>query len=256
MGIPSFSLEGKIAIITGGRRGIGKAIALAFAEAGADIAVCDLVVSGELETVVDQIQRLGRRCLAMQADTTQKTDVDKLVQRVTNEFGGIDILVNNAAINILVPLLDTSEDDWDKVINVDLKGYYLCSQAISKGFIERKKGSIVNIASRLAFQANPSVAQGAYCVAKAGIVMLTRVLCRELGRYNIRVNAIAPGLVKTEMSRGIWDAPGVLTQVEASVPLGRLAVAEDMVGAALFLVSDASSYITGHTILVDGGASA
>jgi NAD(P)-dependent dehydrogenase (short-subunit alcohol dehydrogenase family) len=256
MGIPSFSLEGKIAIITGGRRGIGKAIALAFAEAGADVAVCDLVVTGELETVVDEIQRLGRRCLAMQADTTQKTDVDKLVQRVTNEFGGIDILVNNAAINILVPLLETSEDDWEKVINVDLKGYYLCSQAISKSLIERKKGSIVNMASRLAFQGNPGVAQGAYCVAKAGVVMLTRVLSRELGRYNIRVNAIAPGLVKTEMSRDIWDAPGALTQAEASVPLGRLAVAEDMVGAALFLVSDASSYITGHTILVDGGASA
>ena len=162
--------------------------------------------------------------------------------------------MNNAAINILIPLLDTSEDDWDKVIDIDLKGYYLCSQAAGKWMVERKRGSIINIASRLAFQANPSVWQSAYCIAKAGVVMLTRVLARELASHNIRVNAIAPGLVKTEMSRGIWSDPKVLERFEASVPLGRLAVPDDFTGTALFLASGASSYITGHTILVDGGA--
>lgn len=203
--------------------------------------------------MADEIKGLGRRSLAIRTDTTRKSDVDNLAQRVMDELGGIDILVNNAAINILLPLLDTSEDDWDKVINVNLKGYYLCSQAIGKKMVDRKRGSIINMASRLAFQANPGIWQSAYCIAKAGVVMLTRVLSRELASYNIRVNAIAPGLVKTEMSHDIWGAPGTLEKLEASVPLGRLAVPDDITGAALFLASGASSYITGHTILVDGG---
>ncbi|MBA7655931.1 3-oxoacyl-[acyl-carrier-protein] reductase FabG [subsurface metagenome] len=148
MSIPSFSLEGKVAIVTGGRRGIGKAIALAFAEAGADVAVCDLVVEdGELEAVAEEIRRLGRRSLAVQADITRKTDVDNLVKGVAEGLGAIDILVNNAAIISWVPLLETPEDDWDRIIDTDLKGYYLCSQAVGKGMVERKKGNIISIAS-------------------------------------------------------------------------------------------------------------
>ena len=255
-GIPDFSLKGKVAIVTGGKRGIGKAIALAFAEAGADVAVCGRVVEdGLLGDAAEEIRKLGRRSLAIQADITKKADVDNLVQRVTDEFGGIDILVNNAAIDVRAPILELGEDDWDKVIDTNLKGYYLCSQAVVKRMVERKKGNIISMASQLAFRAWANM--GAYCITKAGVVMLTRVLARELGSYGIRANAIAPSTVTTELGRPTWSNPEALKRVKSTIPLGeRLAEPSDIVGAALFLASDASSYITGHTILVDAGTNA
>ena len=256
MTIPNFSLEGKVAIITGSRRGIGKAIALTFAEAGADVVVCDWVVEdGLLGVVAEEIRELGRRSLAIQADIAKKADVDSLVQRVMDEFSGIDILVNNAAIDIRVPLLELGEDDWDKVIDINLKGYYLCSQAVGRRMVERKKGNIISMASQLAFRAWANM--GAYCITKAGVVMLTRVLARELGSYGIRANAIAPSTAKTELGRPTWSDPEALNRVVSTIPLGgRLAEPSDIVGVALFLASDASSYITGHTILVDAGTNA
>jgi len=255
MGIPGFSLEGKVAIVTGGRRGIGRAIALAFAEAGADIVVCDRVVEdGEMEAVAEEIRRLGRRSLAVQADITQKSDVDNLVRRVVDEFSAVDILVNSAAMNIRAPLLELREDGWDRIINTDLKGYYLCSQVVGKRMVDQKRGNIINMASTAAMKAAPEM--GAYCIAKAGVVMLTRVLALELAKYNIRVNAIAPSIVKTKFSQPLWSDPDTLKQIEAEIPLGRLAETGDIIGSALFLASDASSYITGHTIIVDGGLNA
>jgi len=255
VGVAGFSLEGKVAIVTGGRRGIGRAIALAFAEAGADIVVCDRVVEdGELEAVAEEIRRLGRRSLAIQADITRKGDMDNLVQRVVAEFSAVDILVNSAAMNIRAPLLELREDGWDRIINTDLKGYYLCSQAVAGRMVEQKRGNIINMASTAAMKAAPEM--GAYCIAKAGVVMLTRVLALELARYNIRVNAIAPSMVKTKFSQPLWSDPKTLKQIEAELPLGRLAETGDIIGSALFLASDASSYITGHTIIVDGGLNA
>ena len=252
MSIPSLSLEGKVAIVTGGKRGIGKAIALAFAEAGADVVVCSRrVKDGELTAVADEIQRLGRRSLAVQADITKKTDIDNLVQKVMDEFGVIDVLVNNAAMNIMAPLLELREDGWDKVMNTDLKGYYLCSQVVGKIMAAQKTGNIINMASRGGLKASQNV--GAYCIAKAGVVMLTRVLALELASYNIRVNAIAPGTVKTKFSEPFWKDPEMLKRSEAEIPLGYIPETSDIVGSALFLASDASSYITGHTIVVDGG---
>lgn len=253
MFIPNFSLQGRVAIVTGSRRGIGKAVALTFATAGADVIVCDRVVEdGLLTTAAEEIQRLGRHSLAVQTDVAKKGDVDNLVHRVMDEFGGIDILVNNAAINIRVPLLELGEDDWDKVIDINLKGYYLCSQAVGKRMVERKKGSIINIASTAAFRGFANM--GAYCVAKAGVVMLTRVLARELYSYGIRVNAIAPGLVQTELSRPSWSDPETVKRIQSTMPPGApLAQPGDIVGSALFLASEASNYITGHTILVDCG---
>ena len=255
MGSPSFSLLGKVAIITGGRRGIGKAIALALAEAGADIALCDRVIDdSELNSVADEVKRLGRRSLAVQADISNKADIDNLVQKVTSEFNSIDILVNSAAMNIRAPLLELREDGWDKVINTDLKGYYLCSQAVGKTMADQKRGNIINITSTAALKADTGM--GAYCIAKAGVVMLTRVLALELAQYNIRVNAIAPYLVKTKFSQPLWGEPETLRQLEAEIPLGRLAEPSDITGSVLFLASDASAYITGQTIIVDGGLSA
>ena len=230
MSIPDFSLKGKVAIVTGGKRGIGRAIALAFAEAGADVAICSRgVEDGELEA-----------------------DVDNLVQKVMEQFGTIDILVNNAGILIRAPLLDMPEEDWDKIFAVDLRGYFLCALAAGRVMVERRKGNIINISTQQAFKA-AMIELGAYGIAKAGVVMLTRVLARELGSYGIRANSIAPGLARTEFSRPTWGNPEVLKKIEASLPLGRIAEPDDFVGAALFLASDASSYVTGHTILMEGG---
>jgi NAD(P)-dependent dehydrogenase (short-subunit alcohol dehydrogenase family) len=248
----NFSLLGEVAIVTGGKRGIGREIALALAGAGADVAVCTRVVEdGGLEAVVEEIKRLGRRSLGIQADTSRKADVDNMVQKVMDQFGHIDILVNNAGALIKAGFLEMSEDVWDKHMEVNLKGYYLCSQAVAKRMVERKKGCIINIASDLAFKAVPGMS--AYCVSKAGIIMLTRALAHELGQYGIRVNAIAPGMIRTELSRPNWSDPDFLKFYETITPLGRVGELSDIAGAALLLASNASSYISGSTILVNGG---
>jgi len=255
MSIPNLSLKKKVALITGGRRGIGRAIALGFAEAGADVVICGWTDGGDgLQAVASDIRQLGQRCLTIQADVSRESDVDNLIQKVVNEFSFVDILVNNAAASVKMPLLELSEDEWDKDINVNLKGYYLCSKAVAPIMMERKRGNIINIASQMAFKSAPNY--GAYCIAKAGVVMLTRQLARDLASYNIRVNAIAPASVKTEFTSINWHDAETLNQYEATVPLGYMADPSDMIGPALFLASDASRYVTGHTILVDGGINA
>ena len=249
----SYSLSGKVAVVTGGRRGIGKAIALALAGAGADIALGDRTVDdGQLEAAAAEVKKLGRRSMAVKADITSKAEVDSFVQKVADELGAVDILVNNAAMNIRAPLLELGEDGWDRVINTDLKGCYLCAQAAGRIMVEQRRGNIINIASTAALKAAPQM--GAYCIAKAGVVMLTKVLAVELGQYNIRVNAVAPYIVKTKFSQPLWSEPEALKQIEAEIPVGRLAETGDIVGAVLFLAADASSYITGQTIIVDGGS--
>ena len=249
---PDFSFQSKVGIVTGSRQGIGKAIALALAGAGADVVVSDQTVAdGQLDAVAEEIQKLGQRTLAIQADISRKTDVDNLVQKVLTEFGAIDILVNNAGIIIRTPLMDTPEEDWDKVIDTDLKGYYLCAQAAGRHMMTRNNGVIVNIASSLAMKVQKNT--GAYCIAKAGVIMLTRVLAVELGSYNIRVNAIAPGIVETEFSKSLWGNPEIRKQHNTITPLGCFAQPEDIVGTVLFLASDFSSHITGQTVLIDGG---
>jgi NAD(P)-dependent dehydrogenase (short-subunit alcohol dehydrogenase family) len=251
MDVPNLVLEGEVAVVTGSKRGMGRDIALAMASAGADVAVCSRLVEGELEAVADEIAKLGRRSLALRVDISRKKEVDNLVDKVMDEFGAIDILVNNAGVQVKAPILDTSEEVWDNIIDTNLKGCFLCSQAVGRKMMERKKGTIINLSSDLAFKAFPEL--GAYCISKTGIVMLTRALARELGSHGIRVNSIAPGLVRTEMSRANWGNPEALAHVESLLPLGRIGETEDVVGVALFLASDASRYITGDTILLNGG---
>lgn len=250
MAIPEFSLEGKVAIVTGGSRGIGRSIALGFAEAGADVAVASRTVA-DLEKVAREIEALGRRALVIPANVSVKADVDNMVAKAIERFNTIDILVNNAAMNIMRPLVELREDGWDKVMNVCLKGYFLCSQAVAKVMIEKKSGNIVNIASTGAAKA--AVGLGAYGIAKAGVVMLTQLLAVELAHYNVRVNAIGPSLVRTGFSEPMWSNPDGLRALEATIPLGRIAEPEDIMSAALFLASDASGYVTGQTLYVDGG---
>ena len=250
MTTPNVSLKGKIAIVTGGGRGIGSAIALGFAQAGANVVVASRTPA-DLERVKSQIENLGRHALAVQTNIAVKAEVDNMVAKTLEKFGTIDILVNNAAINIMRNLVDLREDGWDKVMNVDLKGYFLCSQAAAKVMMEKKTGNIINIVSTGATKAAPGL--GAYSIAKAGVVMLTKLLAVELASYHIRVNAIGPYLVKTAFSQPMWSDPDALKALEASIPLGRIAEPQDIVSIALFLASDASSYITGQTIYADGG---
>jgi len=259
MGALSLSLENKVALVTGSRRGIGKAIALTFAEAGADVAVSDCVIDdGELKAVAEQITKLGQRALVIKADVSQKKDVENMVRSMMDKFGGVDILVNNAGIVLPVPVLEVTEvlevpdDNWNRMIDVNLKGCYLCSQAIGKIMVKQKQGNIVNIASVSGLHVANTL-NVVYNITKAGVIMLTRTLAKELAAYNIRANAIAPGGVRTDLLKPVWTNPEYLKRVEASIPMKRIAEPVEIANVALFLASDTSSYITGQVIPVDGG---
>jgi len=273
--IHGLSLEGKVAIVTGaaGERGTGRAIALAFAEAGADVAVCDKVVDvydRNLGARVEEIKKLGRRSVAIQVDITKKTDTENMVQKAESELGPVDILVNNAGIYIGGTVLEMDEEAWDSVMAVNLKGTFLCSKAVIKGMMERKSGNIINFSSinALSAPAGSTAGRAGYAASKAGVIILSRALALELGSYNIRVNVIAPGAIETDMAlhnryeAGDTERPTVLDDPERKqfgpglgklIPLGRAAEASELANAALFLVSDAASYITGQTLVVDGG---
>lgn len=248
---PNFSLEGKIAIVTGGSRGIGRAIALTYAEAGADICVASRTAE-DLEKVAEEIRALGRKALVVPTNVALKSDVDNMVDATIKEFGTIDIMVNNAGMNIMVPLMELREDGWDKVINNNLKSGYLCSQAVAtKCMLEKKSGVIINVSSIAG--RFPVYQLGAYSVAKAGVVMLTRVLSWELSQHGIRVNGIGPGLIKTDLGEPVMDSAALSMMVNVGVPMKRLGETSEIVGAALYLASDASSYMSGQTIYIDGG---
>ncbi|MDZ4231088.1 MAG: SDR family oxidoreductase, partial [Dehalococcoidales bacterium] len=202
MSIVDFSLAGRVALVTGGKSGIGRAISLAMAEAGADVAICSRTLAdGELVGVADEIRGKGRRALAVRANISSSTDVADLVAAVMKEFGRIDIMVNNAGNYLRIPLLEMSEEDWDSIINTHLKGCYFCCQAAGKIMVAQKKGNIINIASTLGHDPRPMV--GAYAAAKSGILAMTRVLAMELAPYNVRVNAISPSLVKTRLTERV-----------------------------------------------------
>jgi len=246
----SVSLEGKVAAVTGSRRGIGKAIAIRLAEAGANVAVCSLTADSRLEATAEEIRKLGRRSLAMQVDVRSQASVNTFVKKIEDELGPLDIWVNNAGALAIGPVVSLPEEDWDKVLDTNLKGYYLCCQAAARGMIERKKGCFINIASTDAF--NPVPFQVAYNCSKTGVVMLTSVLAFELGKHNIRVNCIAPGWTKTEMTNYFETHPEALEATVAEIALGRFADPREMANAALFLASDLASYVSGATLRVDG----
>ena len=212
--------------------------------------LCVLEVIEDSQLVAKEIQNLGRRSLAIQTDVARKADVDNLVRRVMDEFGHIDILVNNAGTGNALPILEQNEDVWDTTIDINLKGPFLCSLAVGKIMIKQKKGNIINMSSAAGLE------QGfgnAYSISKAGLIKLTRILAFELGKHNVRVNAIAPGWIKTEMNRHVWSDPEALKGFMARIPMGQMGQPSDVANAALFLASEASSYITGHTLVVDGG---
>jgi 3-oxoacyl-[acyl-carrier protein] reductase len=210
------------------------------------------VNDGKLNEVAEEIKELGRNSLSLKVDVAQRAEVEEMVRRTVSQFGRIDILVNCAGVWIAgQTLLDCNEDDWDKVINVNLKGTYLCCHAVAKVMVNQKSGNIINLSSQVGL--NPSPGLGAYAISKTGIIMLTKQLALELANNNIRVNALAPGIVKTDFNKDLWKDPKAAKQIANSIPLGRLAEPDDIAGSVLFLTSDDSSYITGAVINIDGG---
>lgn len=249
-----FSLKGKAALITGGSRGIGRSIALTFAEAGADVVVSSRNKRPpELEKVAEEIRAMGRKAMAIPAHVGRKEDVQNLVQKTFQEFGRIDILVNNAGANpVLSPMVDLEEEAFEKVMEVNLKGAFLMSKAVAKEMIKRGGGRIINVSSISGLRARAD-GTGAYCISKAAINMMTQVMARELAPHNILVNAIAPGSIRTEFSRVNWTDPERRAQRIREIELKRFGEPEEVVGLALFLASEASSFVTGEIIRVDGG---
>ncbi len=251
MSTDRFALTDKVALVTGASRGIGKAIALGFAEAGADVAICGRKIEA-LEPVAAEIEKLGRNAFAMAADVTSGQDIDKFVADAHTNFGRIDILVNNVARSIMSPVLNLREDGWDKIMATNLKSCFLLSQAVGQIMMGQGSGAIINISSTAGQSAAPML--GAYSVSKAGVDMLTKVLAKELAGVGIRVNAISPGMVETKFSEPIWSSPEMHAEVVRGIPMGRLAKTDEIVGLAIFLASDAASYVSGAIINIDGGS--
>ena len=243
-----FDLTGKVAIVTGASRGLGRGMSIGLTKAGANVVVTDVLDTKE---TVDEIKSLRREALGIKVDVTKKADIKAAVQQTLEKFGKIDILINNAGIFRMEPTEEMKEEDWDKVLAVNLKGQFLCTQEVGKHMIKQKSGKIVNIASIAGKLANPQSA--AYNASKAGIILLTKTLAIDWGQHNIQVNAICPGAFYTPMTEESFKDENLVQMIKTSVPLGRYGVPEDLVGTVIYLASEASNYVTGHALVVDGG---
>lgn len=252
--LDSFRIDGKVALVTGGARGLGRTMATALAQAGATIAIAARSLPSCEEAAAAISAETGRDAKAFAADVTSAGDVDRLVAAVEAELGPIDVLVNNAGTNIRGPVEQFSEADWDTVVDTNLKGPFLCARAIGPRMVRRGWGRVVNMASVLGAIALPGRAP--YCSSKAGIINLTRVLALEWAGTGVTANAICPGAFGTELNRPLLDDPVKYKQFVSRIPMGRWGEVEELAGAVVFLASDASSYVTGSALFVDGGWSA
>jgi NAD(P)-dependent dehydrogenase (short-subunit alcohol dehydrogenase family) len=256
MDLSQFSLEGKVALVTGGSRGIGEATAVGFAKAGADVVVTSRKLP-DLERVADLVTRQGRKALALETHVGRLDQIRKLVETVVDEFGRIDILVNNAGTTIAASSMDLEEQAWEAVMNLNLKGLFFLSQATARVMKDNGWGRIINVSSVNGLK--PSPATPIYAIAKAGVIMATKTMAREWAAHNILVNAIAPGPIETKLLNASWsllpeeEAKEAKATAAASVPLGRIGEPKEIADTMIFLASEASSYITGQTIVVDGG---
>lgn len=243
-----FDLSGKIAVITGGTRGIGKGIAVGLAEAGADIALVQRSNDGRVQ---EEIEKLGVRCETIPCDMTNDADIKKVIPNVMEKFGKIDILVTSAGIQRRSPAVEFSEEDWNDVIQVNLKAVWLLCQEAGRHMVAQKSGKIINIASIATFQGGLYVP--AYASAKGAVGQLTKALANEWSSQGVNVNAIVPGYIATDMNEALIDDPVRSRQILERIPAGRWGSPDDFKGAAVFLASDASAYIHGHLLAVDGG---
>jgi len=248
-----FKLDGRNAIVTGAAQGLGKAMAQALGEAGANVAIVDINLDLAKDVAGEFSERLGRKFIAIKADVTVKEEVDRMVEDVISGLGCIDILVNNAGIVRHSPAEDMSKKDWDNVIDVNLTGVFLSSQAAGRRMIERRRGRIINMASMSGLIVNYPQPQVSYNASKAGVIMLTKSLAVEWARYNINVNAIAPGYMKTAMTAPFFEEEEYRRLWLEPTPMKRPGEPEELCGAVVYLASDASSFMTGQVLVIDGG---
>lgn len=247
--LDQFKLDGKVAIVTGSARGLGQAMAVGLAEAGAEIALVDILDMTESK---ERIEKLGRQCIAIPADLSKKECVDEIVSTTVQQLGGIDILFNNAGIIRRASFTEFTEKDWDDVIGINLSSVFFLSQAVVKVMIEQGRGGkIINTASLLSFQGGILVPS--YTASKSGVMGLTRLMACELAKHKINVNAIAPGYMATENTRALREDQERNKAILSRIPAGRWGEPEDLQGIAVFLASAASDYMNGYTVAVDGG---
>jgi 2-deoxy-D-gluconate 3-dehydrogenase len=245
-----FDLSGKVAIITGAGRGMGYHIALALARYGSDLVICSRTAA-ELEKTKAEAEGFGRKVLVHRMDVTKIPEIHSMLEESLRTFGHIDILVNNAGVNIPQWAVDVTEEAWDKIIDTNLKGLFFCAQAVGKVMIRQGKGKIINISSQSGSVGLPQ--RAAYCSSKGGVDLMTKVLAIEWAKYNIHVNAIAPTYLETPMTKPMFENEEFRNYVLGNIPLGRVGKPEDIIGAVIYLASEASNMVTGHVLLVDGG---
>ncbi|RKY78384.1 2-deoxy-D-gluconate 3-dehydrogenase [candidate division KSB1 bacterium] len=248
--LEKFSLKGKAGIVTGASRGIGKGIAEGLVQAGANLAICARSLPA-LEKTAEELRKYGTEVIPIKADVSMKAEVEKLVNKTVEEFGRIDFLFNNAGITYRAPSEDFPEEWWDEVIRVNLKSVFLCSQAVARVMIKQGGGKIINTSSLIAVTGGKTIS--AYAASKGGVAQLTKALANDWAKYHINVNAIGPGYIITDLTAPLIDDKQRYQELSARIPMGRWGKPEDLAGAAVFLASEASDYITGQTIFVDGG---
>ena len=249
-----FNLEGRKALVTGAGRGIGRVLAISLAQTGCDIAILEKNIE-DAYNVVEEIKKIGKKAAAFQVDVTKKAEVEKAFSAAAKFLGRLDIVINDAGVCIHEAAEDTSEEHYDYVVDTNLKGVFLCCQSAMKVMKSQKKGSIINIASISGSISNYPQKQAHYNASKAGVILLTKCLAVEWVDLGIRVNCISPGYTRTEMTTKT-TAPAMIAQWESLTPMKRMAEPQEMAGAAIYLASDASSYVTGSDLIVDGGYTA
>jgi NAD(P)-dependent dehydrogenase (short-subunit alcohol dehydrogenase family) len=247
---PDFSLTDRKAIVTGASMGIGYGTALALAHAGADVAVTSRKRS-RAEPVAAEIRQMGRDAIALELEVASPDSIEAMTQEALQHFGRIDVLVNNAGINIPEEALEVTEEHWDRVLDTNLKGLFFCAQCAGKVMLDQGSGKIINIASQMGLVGGKL--RSAYCASKGGVVQLTKVLAIEWSKHGVNVNAVAPTFLKTPFTAPMFEDEAFHSQVVRNIPLGRVGEVDDVLGAIVFLASPAANLITGHTLLVDGG---
>ena len=246
-----FSLKEKTAIISGGSKGIGKSIAFKYAEAGANVVICSRK-KDNLDSAIEEAQTSGFNIIGIECNTGEKESINNVVDKTLEQFKRVDILVNNAAANPYYgPILNSEDSHWEKIWDINVKGYFNFIKACSKSMKDNKYGKIINVASIAA--KTPLDGLGVYNISKAAVVMLTKVLAKEMAGSNVQVNTLAPGLIKTDFSKALWEDESVYNEIIKAIPQARMGEPDDISGMALYLASEASDFITGSMFVVDGG---